>query len=171
MRIDSRMVFPAILVVSAGLLCFGYYLQFGQHQEPCPMCIFQRFAYMGVAAIALAATLHRPHVLGARIYATLLALTSLTGGAIAARQTWLQHLPADQVPECGPGLSYMLDIYPLADVIKQAFAGTGECAQVTWRFLGLSIAEWSLLWFVVLTGAAAAAFMRPRRARSSGDGK
>jgi disulfide bond formation protein DsbB len=163
MRIDSRTLFPAMLLVAAGLLAFGYYLQFGLGQEPCPMCIFQRFAYMGVVALALAATALQPYAAGARCYAALLGLTSAIGGAIAARQTWLQHLPPDQVPECGPGLSFMLEVYPLADVIKKALAGTGECAQVTWRFLGLSIAEWSLLWFTVLAVAAIAAFLRPRR--------
>jgi len=82
------------------------------------------------------------------------------GGAIAGRQVWLQHLPADQVPECGPGLEFMLEVYPLAEVIKTALRGTGECATVVWTFLGGSIAEWSLACFAGLAVAYAVLLVR-----------
>ena len=67
---------------------------------------------------------------------------------IAGRQVWLQHLPPELVPECGPGLDYMLNVFPLSDAIKMVLTGSGECAEVKWRFITLSIAEWSLIMFV-----------------------
>jgi disulfide bond formation protein DsbB len=60
---------------------------------------------------------------------------------------WLQHLPPSEVPECGPGLEYMLDALPFTDVLAKVLHGSGECAEVLWRFLGLSIPGWSLVAF------------------------
>ena len=88
------------------------------------------------------------------LYSMLLAIAALAGAGIAGRQVWLQHLPADQVPECGPGLDYMLEAFPLTDALKMIFSGSGECAEVHWRFIGLSIAEWSLVWFILFFIAA-----------------
>ena len=148
---SPRVFFGLLLLVCLGLLGFGYYLQYQDGLEPCPMCIFQRLCYMGVALVALVATLHGPRGRGVAAYAWISAAVACTGAAIAARQVWLQHLPEDQVPECGPGLEFMLQVYPLYDVIKTALRGTGECATVVWTFLGLSIAEWSLACFTLMT--------------------
>lgn len=158
---SSRLVFTAVFLACAALLGFGYYLQYGQGLEPCPMCVFQRIAFMVVAAVALAGALHGPGATGTRFYAALAGVAALVGGAIAARQTWLQHLPEDQVPECGPGLDFMLEMYPFWDVVAQALKGTGECAEEGWVFLGLSIAEWSLAWFVLFSLTALLLVVRP----------
>lgn len=150
----SRAGYALLLLGCAGLLGFGYYLQFEQGLEPCPLCIFQRIAFFAVAAVALIALLHGPRGAARRVYPVLIALPALAGLGVAGRQTWLQHLPADQVPECGPGLSFMLDMYAPFDVLKRVLRGTGDCAKVDWTFLGFSIAEWALLCFsliVVLT--------------------
>jgi disulfide bond formation protein DsbB len=79
----------------------------------------------------------------------LLFIAAIAGAAVAARQVWLQHLPADLVPECGPGLNYMLHRFPLGETLQKVLSGSGECAQVNWTFLHLSIAEWSLICFVL----------------------
>jgi len=94
--------------------------------------------------------LHGPRRTGAVVYSTLLVLVSLTGAGIAARHVWLQHLPKDKVPECGPGLGYILDRFPLFNALEKIFRGSGECAEARWRLMGLSIAEWSLVWFILL---------------------
>ena len=85
-----------------------------------------------------------------RILSSLCLLFSLGGAALAGRQIWLQNLPADQVPACGPSLDYMLDVFPLQEVITVMLQGTGDCAEVQWTFLGLSIPGWSLFWFIAL---------------------
>lgn len=143
---NPRLLFAAIALACAALLGYGYYLQFHDGLEPCPMCIFQRLCYMAVLAIT---TLGAVHGRAASVYAALALVAAAVGGAIAGRQVWLQHLPPDQVPECGPGLEFMLEMYPLAEVIRTALRGTGECAAVDWTFLGGSIAEWSLVCFIL----------------------
>lgn len=144
----SRVVFSALAAACIALLAYGYYLQFYQELEPCPMCIFQRICYFAIAIIAIAGAVHNPSSFGHKIYTTLLGAAALIGAGIAGRQTWLQHLPPDKVPECGPGLDFMLEMYPVGETILKVLRGSGDCAVVDWRFLSLSIAEWSLICFI-----------------------
>ena len=109
---------------------------------------------MAIAAVALAAVIQGPTRRGGIVYCTLLAVFATIGAGIAGRQTWLQHLPPELVPECGPGLEFMLEMYPLLETIEKALIGTGDCAKVTWTFLSLSIAEWSLVCFIGMFAAA-----------------
>jgi len=140
----------AAFTVCVALLAYAYYLQFYQGLEPCPLCIFQRFAVIALGVVFILAAIHHPNRLGARIYAVLIGAAALAGAAVAGRHVWLQQLPPDQVPECGPGLEYMLDVFPLTDTLRMVFTGSGECAQVDWSFLGLSMPAWVLVWFVLL---------------------
>lgn len=145
--LTSRWSYAALLLVCGGLLGFGLFLEHVRGLEPCPLCVFQRLAFMATGVVALVALLHGPGRVGGLVYACLVFITSITGATIAGRQVWLQHLPADQVPACGPGLDYMLEVFPLQEVLQMVFSGSGECAEVQWRFLGLSIPEWSLACF------------------------
>jgi disulfide bond formation protein DsbB len=151
---SARIFYAALAAVCIGLLAFGYYLQFFAGQEPCPLCIFQRLAYFTIACVGLLGAIHAPKGWGRLGYSGTVLLAALAGVAIAGRQVWLQHLPADMVPECGPALDYMLEVFPLSDALRMVFSGSGECAEVTWTFLSLSIAEWSLLCFLLLAAAA-----------------
>ena len=134
----------------AALIAFALYLQYQQGEDPCPLCIFQRVAVIATGLVFLLAALHGPGNRGARGYAALLLLTTGVGGAIAARHVWIQHLPKDQVPACGPGLSYLIDTFPLVDMLRKVLTGSGECATIGWTFLTLSIPEWTLLCFIAL---------------------
>lgn len=136
--------------VCAGLLGYAYYLQFNQGLEPCPLCIFQRVAMIALGVAFIFAAAHHPRVWGARMYAVLIGIAALAGGIVAGRHLWLQQLPPDQVPECGPGLEYMLDVFPLSDALRMVFEGSGECAKVDWSLLGLSMPAWVLVWFLLL---------------------
>jgi disulfide bond formation protein DsbB len=161
----TRFGYTLGFLVCAGLLAFAYYLQYFQGQEPCPLCMLQRVAFLDMAVVFAVAAVHGPARRGAIVYSALLFVMAAMGAGIAARQVWLQHLPANKVPACGPGLEYMLERFPLAEALKKIFAGSGECAEVTWRFLGLSIAEWSLLWLIVLGVYAVYVALRAPRAR------
>jgi disulfide bond formation protein DsbB len=152
-------VFLALLLTCAGLLGYGYFLQYARGLEPCPLCIFQRLAYLAVATGALIGLLWRGAA-GARTALGAVILFSAVGGAVAGRQVWLQHLPADRVPECGPGLDFILEAFPLSEALQMVFAGSGECARVDWTFLSLSIAEWSLLWFLLFPALASWCLLR-----------
>ncbi|MGD8378591.1 MAG: disulfide bond formation protein B [Gammaproteobacteria bacterium] len=136
--------------VCASLLAFAYYSQFHLGLEPCPLCIFQRIGVIVLALVFLAGGIFPGRIRAGRIYAVLLALGGLAGAAVSTRHVWIQHLPADQIPVCGPGLSYLVDVLPLFDAIKRAFMGSGQCATVSWRFLGMSMPEWMLVWFLGL---------------------
>ena len=149
--------------VCAALLTYAVFAQYGQMFEPCPLCIFQRVAMAATGLVGLVAGLHAPRAAwGRRFYGVLAFLLAGTGAAIAARHVWLQHLPPDKVPECGPGLNYMIEVLPSwADVVRKVLHGSGECAKVDWTFLGFSMPEWTLLCFVLLAaGALTAGFKR-----------
>ena len=122
--------------------------------EPCPLCWLQRFGFMGAGLVSFLAFLHGPTGFGVRIYGFLLVLTAGAGLGVAGRQLWLQSLPADQVPACGHSVDYMLDVLPWFEVLSTALQGTGDCAEVVWRFLGLSIPGWTAVFFslLVITG-------------------
>jgi disulfide bond formation protein DsbB len=145
---NSRKFFIAIFTICIGLLIFGLYLEHVQGLEACPLCIFQRIAYTAIIFIALIGAIHNPRNLLQNIYKLLMVISAITGAAIAGRQIWLQHLPPELVPECGPGFDYMFNVFPFGEALKMIFTGSGECAEVKWRFIGLSIAEWSLIMFI-----------------------
>ncbi len=140
--------------VSAALLACGYYLQYFEGQDPCPLCLLQRGFYYAIGLVLLAGAIHGPGRLGARLYAIAAFAFAAGGLATAARHVWLQHLPPEQVPACGPDLFFMLDNLPFGRTLQLLLRGSGQCAEVHWRFLGLSIAEWSLAWFAIFAGYA-----------------
>ena len=133
------------------LLGFGYFLEYAEGLAPCPLCVLQRVAFMALAAVFAAAALHRPRSRGgARAYGVAAGAAAAAGAGIAGRHVYLQNLPPGEAPECGPGLEYMLNTFPITESIEMIFTGSGECAEVTWSFLSLSIPTWALIWFIVL---------------------
>jgi protein dithiol:quinone oxidoreductase len=152
--LNPRMIYLLSFVACVGLIAFALYLQHKLGEDPCALCVFQRVAVIALGVVCLIAGLHNAADKGNRIYASLALLTSLIGGGIAARHVWLQHLPKDQVPECGPGLSYLMESQPWLQVLKNVLQGSGECAEVGWTFLNLSIPEWTLICFVLFAGMA-----------------
>jgi len=162
---SSRAAFGLGAALCAALLGFGYYLQYGRGLEPCPLCMVQRGFFYALMAIFLAGAIHAPRRAGSAIYASLVIVFALGGAATAGRQVWLQHLPKDKVPACGPDLFFMLENLPLARTLEKLFYGSGECAAVDWSFLGLSIAGWSLAWFSALALYALVLAARPPRLR------
>ncbi|THF55002.1 disulfide bond formation protein B [Pseudothauera rhizosphaerae] len=148
-RLSARTLFLLLFLFCAGLLGFGLYLQHFRGLEPCPMCIMQRYALALVGLVALAGALHGPRNGGARIYGALILLIAIAGGGVAARQSWIQLYPP-AIPECGPGLEYMLESFGLTQALPMIFRGAGDCTAIDWTFLGLSIANWSLLSFALI---------------------
>ena len=148
-RNQQRAGYALGFIVCAALVGAALYLQYGMGEEPCPLCIFQRVCYFAIGAVCLIAALHGPARAGAWIYGSVLLLCAATGAGIAGRQVWLQHLPKDRLPQCGPPLDFMLERFPFMQVLEKVLKGSGECAEVGWKFLGLSIAGWSLVWFIL----------------------
>jgi protein dithiol:quinone oxidoreductase len=128
----------------AGLMAYALYSQYVLGFEPCPLCIFQRIAVIAVGLVFLLATLHHPRDRGARVYGVLGLIAALAGVLLAARHAWIQAQPPGTVAACGATLDYMLDILPITTVITKVLTGSGECAEVNWTLLGLSMPWWVL---------------------------
>jgi disulfide bond formation protein DsbB len=159
--LKQRLAWLLPVVACASLLGYGYWLQYHDGLQPCPLCYIQRFFFYLVGGTFLVAGLHNPGRRGTVFYAAAGIVFALGGAATASRQVWLQSLPADQVPACGPDLFFMIENLPFARTFEKVFYGSGECAAVDWTFLGLSIAGWALAWFAAL--AAYAAWLALRR--------
>lgn len=157
-----RLQFFAGVVVCAGLLGYALIEQHLMGTEPCPLCILQRIAFVVMGVFFLLGALHGPGRGGRRAYALLVSAAGVIGAAIAGRHLWLQSLPADEVPDCGPGLAYMLDAFPLSKTLNMVLTGSGECAEINWSLLGLSMPAWTLVCFVLLTAGALWAGFMPR---------
>ena len=136
--------------VCAGLLAYAYYAQLVLHLEPCPLCIFQRVGVFAVGVVFLIAALHDPVGAAKRVYAVLLGAGALATGGVALRHLYIQSLPEGSVPACGASLDFMLKVFSLSEVLVKVLTGSGECAKVTWRFLGLAMPGWVLIAAVVL---------------------
>jgi disulfide bond formation protein DsbB len=134
----------------AGLLAYAYYAQYVMHLEPCPLCMFQRIGIIVLAVVFLIAALHDPGVTGRRVYAVLLGLAALATIGIALRHLYIQHLPPGSVPACGASLDFMLKVFSLSEVLVKVLTGSGECAKITWEFLGLAMPAWVLISVLVL---------------------
>ena len=146
--VTSRQFFGfLVLLAVTSMLYARVFLEVFLDLEACPMCMTQRLFVIMWGAFALLAVLHNPGQLGGRIYASLCGLSAWVGALVAARHVWLQSLPEDQVPACGPPLDYLLENFPLREAINTMLMGDGNCAEVAWTFLGLSIPAQTLLVF------------------------
>ncbi len=137
----------AIAAISFSLIVLQGFLEL----DPCPLCTVDRFVIVLIGIIFMLAWLHNPARTGQKVYATLNLPLGLSGIGLTLRHIWLQRLPPDKVPECGPDLSYMFEVFPLLDAIVMLLSGSGECAEVQWSFLGLTIPEQTLILFSLLT--------------------
>lgn len=150
-------------------VCFGSviyaiaWLQGRLLLDPCPLCVLARIAFVAAGVVFVLAATHGAGATGQRVYAVAALLPLLAGIGISGRHVWLQHLPADQVPACGPDLGYIVDTFPLGQALEIILRGSGSCADVQWNFLGLSIPEWTLALFVGLSLLAASLLLRPVR--------
>ena len=165
--LSPRMVFSVLFLGCAGLLGYGYYLQYVDGLHPCNLCIFERVCFAAVGLVSLIGLVHGSRGTVSRVYFALTSIAALTGAAISARHVWIQHLPADEIPECGPGLDFLMRAFPLQDVIQTVLKGSGDCAEITWTFLGLSIPGWALVCFIGLVVISLAGVLGVFRGRES----
>lgn len=147
--LSTRALFAWVAVSSAALMGFALYLQHVLNEIPCPLCITQRIFVIAIGVVALLAAIINPQTLARRATAGLMLILAIAGAAVAGRHVWLQSLPEDQVPACGPGLGYMFQNFPLQKAFELLFMGNGNCAEQGWTFLSLSIPAWTLICFVI----------------------
>ncbi|MEM9333911.1 MAG: disulfide bond formation protein B [Pseudomonadota bacterium] len=134
----------------AAMMAYALYAEYVLYLMPCPLCTFQRLGVIVLGVVFLLAALHNPAGWGRRVYAGVVVLATAGAAGVAGYHVWMQGLPEDEVPTCGPGLSYMMETLPLLDVVKQVFQGSGSCATISWEFLGLSMPTWVMINVVLL---------------------
>ncbi|MCH7743427.1 MAG: disulfide bond formation protein B [Proteobacteria bacterium] len=161
---SSRIIFGLLFFGCSFLMAAALFMEHQMNLEPCPLCILQRIMVMTTGIIALIAAIHQPRELGIKVYGGLVIVSAAVGGGISSRQLWLQSLPADEVPACGASLDYMLEVFPLSDVLAMVLVGDGTCAEIAWTFLGVSIPGWTLVGFVGLIAIGVFQIIRPHRA-------
>ena len=151
MQFSYRVVSAILLLGSIIGIAFALYLEHVKGLNPCPLCIFQRVGLISMGIVAFIALIHNPAKAAIRrLYAFVASLGLLWSAGVAARHVWLQNLPPEKVPSCGPGLDYLIEALPMKTVFQQVLSGSGECAEIDWTFLGFSLPVWSLVFFSVL---------------------
>ena len=151
MRITRRNLLLTGFLFCVLLIAYALYTQYVLGLEPCPLCILQRVAVIALGLSFLLTALKHPHTKQSKFFASLLlTIISSAGVGIAARHVWLQNLPPDKVPGCGPGLDFMMANFPLSEVLEMVFSGSGECAEISWSFAFLSMPAWALIWLILL---------------------
>lgn len=160
--LSVRTWFTIGFLACAGLIAFALYLQYYANLEPCPLCMLQRVAFIALGLVFFAGALHGPRGFGRRVYAGVASLAALTGVGLAARHVWLQYNPP-KFASCSGDIYSQLERLPLGRVITNALYATGDCAKVDWTMMGLSVAEWSLVWFVIFSIAAIWLLLRKGR--------
>jgi disulfide bond formation protein DsbB len=164
---NRRLINFAGFIACVALLGYAYYTQYQLGLEPCPLCIFQRIGIAALGVVFLVAGLHSPRGWGAWVYAVLIALASLTTIGVAIRHLYVQSLPPGTIPACGAPLDVLLQFTPVTEVIRKVLTGSGECSQVSWKFLGLAMPAWVLICALILGVGGVLTNTRTRKARSA----
>ena len=159
---SARQIHLIIFLIVGSLLGYASYSMKILGLEPCTLCVTQQFFYCLIGLSSFVSFLHNPGVNVSRAYSIFLSLFAWAGIWISGRQVWLQGLPEDEVPLCGPPLEYIIDVFPFADLITALFMGDGNCAEIPWQFLSLSMAAWSFIWFFIILILSISAFIKTK---------
>lgn len=135
---------------SIALITVALYMQYVMGLAPCALCVTQRIFVIATGVVAFTAWLHRPGAWGLRLYALAGSVMALIGGGFSSRHLWLQSLPEELAPACGPSLGYLLEAFPLTEAFSLLIRGDGNCAETLWSFLGITIPGWTLIAFIGL---------------------
>ena len=161
LQLQPRQIHLIVFILVGVLIGYAAYSIKILGLEACTLCITQQFFYCVIGVTSFVAFLHNPLGPLVRLYSGFIFLCATAGAWIAGRQVWLQSLPEDEVPLCGPPLEYIIDVFPFADVLNALFMGDGNCAEIPWQFLGLSMAGWSFIWFGVIIILSLLAIKKP----------
>lgn len=144
----------------AGLLGAAYYFEYVMYLDPCPLCVVQRVITFAIGIYCLIAAIGQRWTTLQLMMMLLVVVTGAFGVWVADHHVWIQNLPEDQVPACGPDLAYMMETLPMSELISRMLEGNGSCADVSWSFLSLSMPEWMRIWFAGYTLVGLACFSR-----------
>lgn len=142
-----RLAYLAGFLACAGLLAAAYYFEYVLFLDPCPLCMVQRLATLLIGLGFLAAFISYPHRWGLIAALVFTFAATLFGVWSADHHVWIQNLPAADVPDCGPSFEYLMATLPLTELLTIMLQGDGNCAEIDWQFWGLSMPEWTRIWF------------------------
>ena len=161
-RLPSHGITNAVVAFGcAAMMGIALYMEHVMLLEPCPLCVMQRVMVISVGTVCLLAFIHGPRGPGLRLYGGVALICAVAGGGLSSRQLWLQSLPADQVPACGASLDYLMEVFPLTEVLAMVLSGDGTCAEVKWSLLGITIPGGTLLGFIGLGSVMTWQILRP----------
>lgn len=149
---STRQLNLAGALICAGMLAYAYYTQYVGLLDPCPLCIFQRIGIFVLGVTFALAAVQNPRAVGGCVYAVFIFAAAAATIGVAIRHLYIQSLPPGSVPVCGASLKFMMKVLPVTEVLSKVFNGSGECATVTWRFLGLAMPAWVLIGAAALGG-------------------
>lgn len=147
--LSARRFHALVAFAAFALLGVAFYMEYQMGLEPCPLCMLQRIAFFLIGVVSLISALGATASWHRKLAWPIVVLSAL-GAGLAIRHLYLQNLPMEELPACLPGLSYMFEVFPWQEIMQAMIMGTGECGDVLWTFLGLSIPGWTLVAFVVM---------------------
>lgn len=149
--IDQKAIMRFITSISLLVIGTSFYLQHLRNMEPCPLCLMQRLCAIFILILSIAHLVNSKPSRSKTLIRSQFVFAA-AGLYFAIRQLWLMSLPHDQIPACVPGLTILIHYFPWKDVANALFWGSGDCTEITWSWLGISLPMWSLLYFIcVLT--------------------
>ena len=150
-RFSIRLFNIAGFFACAGMMAYALYAEHILMLMPCPLCVFQRVAVIILGLIFLVIAIHDSRkIIFSWCYVAMITLVAGSGIGVAGRHVWLQNLPLDEVPSCGPGFDYIIDSFPLSEALSLIFTGSGECASTDWQLIGFSMPAWVLISLVCI---------------------
>lgn len=150
-KLTARQLNLAGFLACVGMMAYALFAEYVLLLMPCPLCVLQRMAVISLGIVFLVAAAHNPGQIGRRVYSVFILAAAGAGIGVAGRHVWLQHLPADEVPACGgAGFEYLMDTLPFREALSVIFTGSGECAEIDWQFVGLSMPAWVLISIAVV---------------------
>lgn len=159
----KKAIFATLFIITVLLLAFAYYLEYWHNIVPCPLCLLQRFCFYILAALFLVAFAATPKKWGYYIFGLLTIFFSVLGMVISARQLYLQYSPPNQDMGCAADMTYLLQTFPLTQVLAEIFQGSPECATSQWSFLNLDMAGWAFIWFAIFAILAIYIMLRQKK--------
>lgn len=138
-------------LIVLGLICLALiggalYMQVALGEAPCPLCILQRYALLLIAIFAFIGAAMRSRR-SITVLEVLVVLSAIAGAAVAGHHVYTQFYPT---VSCGIDvLQPIVDSLPLASVFPLGFQVDGFCSTPYPPILGLSLAQWALVAFVL----------------------
>ena len=147
-----RRTYNYAFIIVIALLVFDAYLQVNLNVMPCLLTYAERVIFLFLSLAFLSGGLHNHSPISKKIHNWFAIIISLIGVATALRHVLLQHGPFSQPNVMLPAIfNKIFLMFPFLAKVVNAYAGTADCAQISWAWQGISLATWTLFIFIFFT--------------------